>query len=100
MQDWIKYEGVINSISQTLTGDQYTRQDICQEMRIALWKAEEGQESSYYIWIAKKKALDFLKRYCKMSRWNPQSKTIPPTRREIPFSQLSTDDFEETKRAL
>ena len=61
MLKWQQFEKSIKRISGYLTKDKFLQKDLCQEMRIYLWSAEEGHTDSYYLQGAKFKAQDYLK---------------------------------------
>ena len=75
MENWQEYEPQIEQLAKNLSrGDSDLYEDLVQEMRIALWEAQEGQTLAWYLSRAKTAALDSLRKW---KGWREKEVPIP-----------------------
>ena len=61
MTECMEYEHKLAELALSMDGgDPDLYEDIFQEMRIALWEAPDGNKESWYLQLAKNRALNFL----------------------------------------
>ena len=62
------YEQHIKRIAITLTSDEHLRKDVEQEMRLYLIKSKHNEDSQIQptvMWMAKNRAIDYLRKFIK-----------------------------------
>lgn len=63
MADFIHLEKRLNGVANKLTRDIHLRQDLLQEMRLKIWRAETGHTDSYYLEMGLNAGKRYMERF-------------------------------------
>jgi len=59
---WQTFENELQRIARRLTADRHLREDLLQEMRLAVWRLPPHKSRAEYVATARNRAIDYIRR--------------------------------------